>query len=142
MLGGERFDGEVWGLDISVGMLSRARQRLAEFTNAEKANNCTLFLGNADALPFGDETFDAAVCLETLEFTPSPERTIGELMRVLGPGGVLLITNRIGRARWFPGRTYSDDELIDLLSEYPITRLESHSWNSFYDQVWVRKADI
>ncbi|MBN1583405.1 MAG: class I SAM-dependent methyltransferase [Anaerolineae bacterium] len=142
MLDDARFDGEVWGLDISSGMLGKARQRLAEFVDTEGANNCTLFLGDADRLPFGDEYFDAVVCLETLEFTPDPRRTIDELMRVLGPDGVLLITNRIGRARWFPGRAYNDDELIDLLSQYPITRLEIHSWNSFYDQVWVRKADI
>jgi ubiquinone/menaquinone biosynthesis C-methylase UbiE len=142
MLNHARFDGEVWGLDISTGMLSKAQHRLAEFVDAKGANNCTLFLGDADALPFGDEYFDAVVCLETLEFTSNPERTIDELMRVLGPDGVLLITNRIGRASWFPGRTYDDDKLIDLLSRHPISRLEIHSWNSFYDQVWVRKADI
>lgn len=135
MLSDDRFDGQVWGLDISIGMLHRARQRVAEF-----GDRCTLICEDADRLPFPGETFDAVVCLETLEFTPSPERTLSELMRVLRPGGVLLITNRIGRARWFPGRTYSDQQLVDLLCWYPLSRIEIHSWNTFYDQVWVRRA--
>jgi ubiquinone/menaquinone biosynthesis C-methylase UbiE len=131
----ERFDGQVWGLDISLGMLRRARERLVRF-----GERCTLIWGDADDLPFPDETFDAVVCLETLEFTPSPKRTVSELMRVLRPGAVLLLTNRIGRARWFPGRTYGDDELIGLLCGYPLSKIEIHTWNTFYDQVWIRKA--
>lgn len=135
LLSDKRFDGQVWGLDLSIGMLRRARERLAPWEN-----RCTLIWEDADRLPFPDETFDVVTCLEALEFTPRPERTLGELMRVLRPGGVLVLTNRIGRARWFPGRTYSDDALIDLLCGYPLSRIEIHTWNTFYDQVWVRKA--
>jgi ubiquinone/menaquinone biosynthesis C-methylase UbiE len=135
MLADERFDGQVWGLDISMGMLHRARERLDDL-----GDRCTLIQESADMLPFPDQTFDAVACLEMLEFTPNPEQTLGELMRVLRPGGVLLLTNRIGRARWFPGRTYDDEALIDLLCGYPLSKIEIHSWNTFYDQVWVRKA--
>jgi ubiquinone/menaquinone biosynthesis C-methylase UbiE len=129
------FDGQVWGLDVSIGMLRRARDRLARF-----GARCTLIRENASILPFPDETFDAVACLEALEFTSRPEDTLSELMRVLRPGGVLLLSNRIGRARWFPGRTYNDDQLVDLLCAYPLSKIEIHSWNTFYDQVWVRRA--
>jgi ubiquinone/menaquinone biosynthesis C-methylase UbiE len=115
-------------------MLRRARERLEPF-----GERCTLVWEDADVLPFKDETFDAVACLETLEFTPDPLHTLSELMRVLRPGGVLLLTNRIGRARWFPGRTYDQETLIDLLCDYPLQKLEIHSWNTFYDQVWLRK---
>jgi len=135
MLAHARFDGQVWGVDTSIGMLRRARDRLAGLED-----RCVLIREDADALPFPDETFDAVTCLETLEFTPTPERTVGELLRVLRPGGVLLLTNRIGRARWFPGRAYTDETLVDLLCQYPLSKLEIHTWNTFYDQVWVRKA--
>jgi ubiquinone/menaquinone biosynthesis C-methylase UbiE len=118
-----------------MGMLRRACERLTAF-----GDRCTLIQESADVLPFPDQMFDAVACLETLEFTPRPEDTLGELMRVLRPGGVLLLTNRIGRARWFPGRTYDDETLIDLLCGYPLSKIEIHSWNTFYDQVWVRKA--
>jgi ubiquinone/menaquinone biosynthesis C-methylase UbiE len=135
MLADERFDGQVWGLDTSIGMLRRAREGLVEL-----GDRCTLIQEDADALPFPDETFDAVTCLETLEFTPVPENTVSELLRVLRPGGVLLLSNRIGRARWFPGRAYSDEALIELLCRHPLSKLEIHTWNTFYDQVWVRKA--
>jgi len=135
MLADESFDGQVWGLDASLGMLLQAWERLEPL-----GPRCTLIWGDADDLPFPDEVFDAVVCLETLEFTPNLERTVSELMRVLRPGGVLLVTNRIGRARWFPGRAYDDDEFIDLLCAYPLSKIEIHSWNTFYDQVWIRKA--
>lgn len=134
MLADPEFGGTVYGLDISTGMLNRARERLAGYERV------AFLLGDAGRLPFPAASFDAVVCLEVLEFTRRPEHTLAELMRVLRPGGVLLLTNRIGRARWFPGRTYSDDRLIDLLCNYPICKLEIHTWNTFYDQVWVRKS--
>jgi ubiquinone/menaquinone biosynthesis C-methylase UbiE len=135
MLEDARFEGQIWGLDISLGMLRRARDRLAD-----AGDRCTLMWGDADALPFCDVTFDAVACLEALELTPSPGRTLVELVRVLRPGGVLLLTNRIGQARWFPGRSYSDQALVDLLSQHPLSRIEIYSWTTIYDQVWVRKA--
>jgi ubiquinone/menaquinone biosynthesis C-methylase UbiE len=135
MLDEPSFDGQVWGLDVSIGMLRRARWRLASY-----GERCTLIRDDASALPFPDATFDAVTCLEALEFTPRPEHTLDELMRVLRPGGVLLLSNRIGRARWFPGRAYTDEQLIDLMCGYPLSKIEIHSWNTFYDQVWVRKA--
>ena len=135
MLNDRRFDGQVWGLDVSIGMLCRARERLAG-----RGDRCTLIHQDADQLPFPDETFDAVACLETLEFTPDPEHTVSELLRVLRPGGVLVATNRIGRARWFPGRAYDDDAFVEMLCGHPLSKIEIHSWNTFYDQVWVRKA--
>ena len=135
LLGEASFDGQVWGVDVSIGMLRRAQARLSS-----SGERCVLIREDAGALPFPDRTFDAATCLEVLEFTTRPEHTLSELMRVLRPGGVLLLSNRIGRARWFPGRAYTDQQLIDLLCGYPLSKIEIHSWNTFYDQVWVRKA--
>lgn len=135
MLEDARFEGQIWGLDISLGMLRRARDRLADV-----GDRCTLMWGDADALPFHDATFDAVACLEALELTPSPRRTLAELVRVVRPGGVLLLTNRVGQARWFPGRAYDDRSLVELLSGHPLSHIEIYSWTTIYDQVWVRKA--
>ena len=43
-------------------------------------------------LPFDDESFDAALMIETLEHLVAPDRAAAEVCRVLRPGGVLLAT--------------------------------------------------
>ena len=134
LLNRERFKGQIWGLDISLGMLRRARERLAPL-----GNRWRLVWQDAGTLPFAAETFDAVVCLETLEFTSRPRRTLCELVRVLRPGGVLLLSNRIGRAWCFPGRVYDDEGLSELLGQHPLREAEIHNWNSFYDLVWAQK---
>ena len=45
-----------------------------------------------DALPFGDATFDAVVFLETLEHVKDPRRLGAEIMRILKPGGLCMLT--------------------------------------------------
>ena len=137
MLADERFDGH----DLGAGPVHRhAAQGPRAGGSIWRALHVDL--GGRGRAALSRREFDAVVCLEALEFTPSPERTLDELMRVLRPGGVLLLTNRIGRARWFPGRTYDDDGIVELLVRYPLLRIEIHSWNTFYDQVWVRKFGV
>jgi SAM-dependent methyltransferase len=43
-------------------------------------------------LPFDDESFDHVLCTEVLEHVPSPESLLGDIMRVLKPGGSLVLT--------------------------------------------------
>jgi SAM-dependent methyltransferase len=47
---------------------------------------------DAARLPFQATSFDAAVCTEVLEHVPDPRPVIGEMYRVLKPGGRVLIT--------------------------------------------------
>ena len=58
-------------------------------------------------LPFGPASFDGAVAVHSIEHVPDPERAVGEIARVLKPGGVaILVTpNRLTFAR--------PDEIID-----------------------------
>jgi ubiquinone/menaquinone biosynthesis C-methylase UbiE len=51
---------------------------------------------DAEALPFGDASFDAVVSTFGVMFTPDPSRSGSELVRVVRPGG------RIGLANWTP----------------------------------------
>jgi SAM-dependent methyltransferase len=46
----------------------------------------------AQPLPFGDEAFDAVICLEGLEHLREPTRLIGELVRVTAPGGEIVVS--------------------------------------------------
>ena len=55
--------------------------------------------GVGEALPFADASFDLAICWDVLEHVQQPERLIGELARVVRPGGRVLIT-AINRFAW------------------------------------------
>ena len=43
-------------------------------------------------IPVGNETFDCVLCSEVLEHVPHPESAIRELVRIIRPGGALIIT--------------------------------------------------
>jgi SAM-dependent methyltransferase len=130
------FDGYVIGLDLSRRMLSEAVKRTAQF-----ADRLTYIWQDARELPFDDDVFDAVTCLEALEFTPHPRRVLAELVRVLRPGGVLLVTNRVGPdARFLPARVFPQDEFGDVLAEFPLEDVKVRSWQQDYDLGWAVKS--
>jgi 2-polyprenyl-3-methyl-5-hydroxy-6-metoxy-1,4-benzoquinol methylase len=91
-------------------------------------------------LPFSEGTFDAVSCLEMLEFTPQPRVVLLELIRVLRPGGWLLITNRIGwRSRLILGRTFRPQAFHRLLQDAGLVSVDVYPWQVEYDLAWGRK---
>ena len=97
-------------LDASERMLQQARARLASNPRYHFIRH------SARALPFDDDFFDVVTCMESLEFMPEPEAVLAELVRVLRPGGLLFITNRIGlQARFMPGRVWTHAQVFQLL---------------------------
>ncbi|MFQ6100402.1 MAG: methyltransferase domain-containing protein [Anaerolineae bacterium] len=130
------FDGRVIGLDLSRQMLRQAVRLTAQF-----ADRLTYMWQDARHLPFDDDTFDAVTCLEALEFTPDPQEVLAELVRVLRPGGVLLVTNRVGRdARLLPGRAFPRDAFEQALRELPLEDVKVQRWQMDYDLAWAVKA--
>jgi SAM-dependent methyltransferase len=72
------------GFDISEPMLTRAV--------ADNNGPRTCYVrGDAHALPFADETFDAVCCFGALYLVPEPFRVAREMVRVLAPGGRIAI---------------------------------------------------
>ena len=130
------FDGNIVSLDLSRPMLQQGQ------------GECAAWLGRvhsvsspADRLPFADDTFDAVTCLEVLEFLPTVPLALREYLRVLRPGGVLLLSNRIGwPARLMPGKTFSRSAFQQLLSQYPLEQICLVAWQVEYDLCWARKA--
>ena len=70
------------GIDPSEGQLAYARTRPA-------ARVAQFSQGDAMALPFPDDTFDAAVMPLVIFFVPDPAEGVAEMARVVRPGGIV-----------------------------------------------------
>lgn len=127
----KHFQGRVIAVDLSRAMLRQAAGKLHGYEQQSALLWCP-----ADRLPFADDLFDVVCCLEALEFTPNPEATLRELIRVLRPGGLLFISNRIN-TRLMPGKTWDREQLAGLLVEYGIEDADLEPWQSDYDKVWA-----
>jgi SAM-dependent methyltransferase len=77
------------GLDFAPGMLARARAKAAAAGSAGAFVEGTL----DRPLPFPDGDFDRAVCVSALQAVADPAFTLGELRRVLRPGGSLVLVH-------------------------------------------------
>jgi ubiquinone/menaquinone biosynthesis C-methylase UbiE len=75
--------GAVVGTDISGQMIDEAQRIAAERALA----NASFERADAEALPFGSATFDAAVCGLGLMYVPDPIKALAEMRRLLKPGG-------------------------------------------------------
>jgi ubiquinone/menaquinone biosynthesis C-methylase UbiE len=84
------------GLDWSPEMLAVARQRADDLGRAVE-----LKTGDAQALGFPDGTFDTVVCSFSLCAIPDDRRAVGEMVRVLRPGGLLLLADHVVGSRWW-----------------------------------------
>ncbi len=129
------FNGSIVSLEPSRQMLSLGRGLASGARNA-------WVRGWAVPLPFCRDSFDMTVSLEMLEFTPRPRQTLAEMVRVLRPGGWLLVTNRVGaQARWIFGRTFPRERFPAVLAGLGLEDIETYRWQIDYDLVWARKPD-
>jgi ubiquinone/menaquinone biosynthesis C-methylase UbiE len=75
----------VCGIDPSPELLHRARRRIVDASVP-----VWLLRATAEQLPFADAAFDTLVMTWTLCSIPNPNAALGEMRRVLKPGGRLL----------------------------------------------------
>ena len=88
----------VTGIDGSAGMLAHARE------NADRLGvTPELVSGDFGALPFSDATFDLVVSRNVTHIIREHLRVYGEWLRVLKPGGVLLIFDANWHLPYQPG---------------------------------------
>ncbi len=116
-----RLEGEVTVLDVGAGtgfttegivervdasrvtMLDQSPHQLARSRSKPALTNCPRVLGDAEALPFADDSFDRYVSAGSIEYWPDPQRGLAEAYRVVREGGTALMigpvrpANRIAR---------------------------------------------
>lgn len=104
---------EYIGVDYTPAMLRRARGKCA-------GKNVALHAGDAMALPYADDTFDAVIMHLILAVVPKPQQALAEAARVLKPGGRILIFDKFLR----PGQAAPLRRLISPLLGQLATRTD------------------
>ncbi len=102
----------VVGVDISHNMLQKARQSV---TRA----NVSFVRASASSLPFTEQHFDVIIAIFVLQHILNDtvfELTLNEMLRVLGPGGYILIIDGVGVVKHRP--TNSQVTVIRTMKDY------------------------
>jgi len=82
----ERLESHAVGIDLSHGLLSKARSRLRDRRRTH------LVQADADRLPFREAVFDKVFAVTLIQNTPEPEHTLGEIRRVARAGSEIAVT--------------------------------------------------
>jgi SAM-dependent methyltransferase len=81
--------GHVTGIDMTEEMLTKARAAASELG----ATNVEFVEGEAERLPFPDESFDVVISNGVIDLIPDKDAVFSELFRVLAPGGRMQIAD-------------------------------------------------
>jgi phosphatidylethanolamine/phosphatidyl-N-methylethanolamine N-methyltransferase len=107
---------KVVGIDLSEGMLRKARQRVQD----QNLNWVNLTLGNALELPFPDGLFDHVLLSHVVTVVSDPVKLLAETRRVTRRGGQIVIINHFR----------SSNRLIGLLEKWLCPLCQHLGWRS------------
>ena len=113
-------------------------------------------VGDILDMPYADGSFDVVLASEILEHVPQDDRAIGELVRILAPGGILAVTV----PRWLPERVcwalsdeyhanegghiriFKADELQTKVEAHGMTFTHKHHAHALHSPFWWLKCAV
>jgi MPBQ/MSBQ methyltransferase len=75
----------------AVTLLDQSPDQLRRAGAKPELAGCSKLVGDAEALPFADDSFDRYISCGSIEYWPDPARAIAEAHRVVRPGGTVVI---------------------------------------------------
>lgn len=108
--------GRIVGIDLSSGMLSKAREKIEKLG----LSNATVFQADALKLPFADNSFDHVFISHVISVVSDPYRLVREAQRVAKPGSRIVIVNHF----------QSTNRLIALVEKWLCPLCTKLGWRS------------
>lgn len=143
--------GQVWLTDINHAMLTRGRDRLVDNGFVTPLAQC-----DAEKLPFADDWFDCVIVAFGLRNMTHKDVAIAEMMRVLRPGGRLLILEfskvwaplspaydfySFKILPWLGSRVANDAESYRYLAESIRVHPSQEELKAMMEQVGLKRVD-
>ena len=91
----------VHGIEPCEALLEHARESARQSPSPERFQ---LRVAGAEALPYDDNTFDCVIACLVFCTIPEPEKAAREVLRVLKPGGELLVLEHVQHEKPWPER--------------------------------------
>jgi len=107
---------EVVALDLTKPMLAVAQQEAV----ARQLSNISFLEGDAQAIPAEESSFEVVACRKAAHHFPNVRQAVGEWVRVLKPGGKLLLVDTISP---------EEQEVKAFLHEIEVLRDPSHVYS-------------
>ncbi len=128
--------------DYSDGMIAQARK-------GGCPANLRFEVADATELPYADDSFDAVLIANALHIIPEPEKALGEIDRVLRPGGILIAPNFVEHRGTLLSRVWSGIlALAGVRFEHQWTGaeylawLEDHSWRVTFSREMAARITL
>jgi SAM-dependent methyltransferase len=148
----------VFGADLNLENVRQARNRMLFHDQCGEHGGGSWLLSVSDirCLPFEDASFDLVICSEVLEHIPDDESAVAEIIRVLKPNRLLVVSV----PRYFPERIcwalsdayhqtadghiriYRKQQLVRLLEAQGVVYQSSHFAHSIHSPYWWLKCLI
>lgn len=118
---------EVTALDLTQDMLHEAEK----FLKANGQHNVVLVQGDAESNPFPNDSFDVVTCRIAAHHFPAVDRFIGEVYRVLKPGGLFILVDNVA----------PENDEYDRFYNYIEKKRDPSHLRAYKKSEWIAKVE-